>query len=67
LAEQINLFAVGVIFVALFQSIFSLRLRYRRHEDKSLKMNRAAMWTLGAIDIVLKNLALTFDFSGGNG
>lgn len=67
LAEQINLIAVGVIFVAVFLSIFSLRLRYRGHEDKSLKMDRVAMWTLGAIYIVLNILALTFDFSGGNG
>ncbi len=67
LAEQINLIAVGVIFVGVFLSIFSLRLRYRGHEDKSLKMDRVAMWTLGAIYIVLNILALTFDFSGGNG
>lgn len=67
LAEQINLIAVGVIFVAVFLSIFSLRLRYRGHEDKSLKMDRVAMWTLGGIYIVLNLLALAFDFSGGNG
>lgn len=67
LAEQINLIAVGVIFVAVFLSIFSLRLRYRGHEDKSLTMDRVAMWTLGGIYIALNLLALAFDFSGGNG
>ncbi|MEI6799782.1 MAG: hypothetical protein WCO04_11295 [Pseudomonadota bacterium] len=67
LAEQINLIAVGVIFVAVFLSIFSLRLRYRGHEDKSLAMDKVAMWTLGAIYIALNLLALAFDFSGGNG
>ena len=67
LAEQINLIAVGVIFVAVFLSIFSLRLRYKGHEEASLKMDMVAMWTLGAIYIALNILALTFDFSGGNG
>jgi hypothetical protein len=67
LAEQINLIAVGVIFIAVFLSIFSLRLRYRGREEASLRMDMVAMWTLGAIYILLNVLALTFDFSGGNG
>ncbi|MGV8986911.1 MAG: hypothetical protein ACOH2H_11570 [Cypionkella sp.] len=67
LAEQINLIAVGVIFVSVFVSIFSLRLRYKDREEDSLKLDMTAMWTLGAIYIILNILALTFDLSGGNG
>jgi hypothetical protein len=67
LAEQINLIAVGVIFIAVFLSIFSLRLRYKGREEASLRMDMIAMWTLGAIYIVMNVLALLFDFSGGNG
>ena len=67
LAEQINLIAVGIIFVSVFVSIWSLRLRYQDREEASLKLDWVAMWTLGAIYIVLNTLALMFDFSGGNG
>jgi hypothetical protein len=67
LAEQINLIAVGIIFIAVFVSIFSLRLRYKGREEASLKLDMTAMWTLGVIYIVLNVLALLFDFSGGNG
>ncbi len=67
LAEQINLIAVGVIFIAVFLSIFSLRLRYQDREEASLKLDWYAMWTLGIIYLILNMLALMFDFSGGNG
>jgi hypothetical protein len=67
LAEQINLIAVGVIFIAVFLSIFSLRLRYKGREEASLRMDMVAMWTLGGIYLTLNILALLFDFSGGNG
>ncbi len=67
LAEQINLIAVGIIFIAVFLSIFSLRLRYHDREEASLKLDMWAMWTLGGIYLVLNLLALMFDFSGGNG
>jgi hypothetical protein len=67
LAEQINLIAVGVIFIAVFLSIFSLRLRYKGREEASLRLDWIAMWTLGAIYILANILAMTFDFSGGNG
>lgn len=66
LAEQINLIAVGVIFVAVFVSIWSLRLRYHDREEDSLKLDRRAMWVLGLVYILLNILALSFDFSGGN-
>lgn len=67
LAEQINLIAVGIIFVSVFVSIWSLRLRYQDREEDSLRLDKTAMWTLGAIYILLNILALTFDLSGGNG
>lgn len=67
LAEQVNLIAVGVIFVAVFVSIWSLRLRYHDREEDSLKLDIRAMWVLGGIYIFLNLLVLTFDFSGGNG
>ena len=67
LAEQINLIAVGIIFVAVFVSIWSLRLRYQDREEDSLKLDIRAMWVLGGIYIFLNVLVLTFDFSGGNG
>ena len=67
LAEQINLIAVGVIFTSVFISIWSLRLRYQDREADSLKLDMRAMWTLGGIYLLLNLLALTFDFSGGNG
>ena len=67
LAEQINLIAVGVIFISVFVSIFSLRLRYHDKEEASLRLDIRAMWTLGTIYILLNALVLSFDFSGGNG
>ncbi|MEO8241456.1 MAG: hypothetical protein ABI832_04040 [bacterium] len=67
LAEQINLIAVGIIFISVFVSIWSLRLRYQGRDDDSLKLDVRAMWTLGAIYLILNLLALSFDFSGGNG
>ena len=67
LAEQINLIAVGIIFVAVFVSIWSLRLRYQDREADSLKLDMRALWVLGLIYLVLNALALIFDFSGGNG
>ena len=67
LAEQINLIAVGIIFVSVFTSIFSLRLRYHDREAASLKLDIYAMWTLAAIYLALNAMVLIFDFSGGNG
>lgn len=67
LAEQINLIAVGIIFVSVFVSIFSLRLFNADNHEGSKKLDIRAMWTLGGIYLVLNVLALMFDFSGGNG
>ena len=65
LAEQINLIAVGVIFTSVFISIWSLRLRYADREEASLRLDRTAMWGLGAAYIVMNVLAMLFDFSEG--
>lgn len=67
LAEQINLIAVGIIFISVFVSIWSLRLRYQDREKDSLRLDITAMWTLGGIYIFLNIMALMFDLSGGNG
>ncbi len=67
LAEQINLIAVGVIFVSVFISIFSLRLRYNDREADSLRLDRNAMWVLGGIYILLNILVMSVDLSGGMG
>lgn len=66
LAEQINLISVGIIFVAVFVSIWSLGLRHKGRVDGSLALDRRAIWVLGATYIVLNTVALTYDLSAGN-
>jgi hypothetical protein len=63
LAEQINLIAVGVIFTSVFISIWSLRLRYQDREEASLRLDRIAMWSLGALYLALNLLVMTVDLS----
>lgn len=65
LAEQINLISVGIIFLAVFVSIWSLRLRHNGRHDVSLVLDRRAIWLLGLTYFALNALALTFDLSGG--
>lgn len=65
LAEQINLVSVGIIFLAVFVSIWSLRLRHNGRQDVSLVLDRRAIWFLGLTYFALNTLALTFDLSGG--
>jgi hypothetical protein len=65
LAEQIIFVSVGIIFVAVFVSIWSLRLRHKGRDDVSLSLDRRAIWLLGLTYIALNTLALTFDLSGG--
>lgn len=67
LAEQINLIAVGVIFTSVFVSIWSLRLRYADREEASLRLDRIAMWSLGAVYILASILVMSVDLSGGMG
>ena len=64
LAEQINLLAVGVIFTSVFISIWSLRLRYVGRDDDSLRLDRIAMFTLGALYLTLNVLVMSVDLSG---
>lgn len=61
LAEQINLIAVAVIFISVFVSIWSLRLRYKGRDDASLALDRNAMFALGLIYIALNVLVLVVD------
>lgn len=63
LAEQINLIAVGVIFLSVFISIWSLRLRYADREEESLRVDRISMIVLAGIYVVLNVLVLSFDLS----
>ncbi|MCW1917904.1 hypothetical protein NX862_03990 [Rhodobacter sp. KR11] len=64
LAEQINLIAVAIIFIAVFVSIWSLRLRYQDREADSLALDRRAMWVLGGIYIALNVLVMAVDLNG---
>ncbi|NBZ88807.1 hypothetical protein [Stagnihabitans tardus] len=64
LAEQINLIAVAIIFIAVFVSIWSLRLRYRDMEEASLALDRRAMWVLGSIYVALNILVMAVDLNG---
>jgi hypothetical protein len=63
LAEQINLISVGIIFIAVFVSIWSLGLRHKGRDGVSLVLDRSAIGVLGATYIVLNTIALTFDIS----
>lgn len=47
LAEQINLIAVGVIFVCVFASVFSTRLMNRGRPDSSQRLDRIAIAVIG--------------------
>lgn len=64
LAEQINLIAVAIIFIAVFVSIWSLRLRYKDREADSLALDRKAMVVLGGVYILLNVLVLAVDLNG---
>lgn len=61
LAEQINLIAVAVIFISVFVSIWSLRLRYKGRDEASLALDRNAMLVLGLIYIALNVFVLVID------
>ena len=52
LAEQVNLLAVGTIFLAVFLSVASLRLRYQHRDDASERLDRIALITLGTCYVV---------------
>lgn len=52
LAEKVNLLAVGCIFVSVFLSIASLRLRYAGRDDASERLDRWSILVLGTIYVV---------------
>ncbi len=63
LAEQINLIAVGIIFVSVFISIWSLRLRYKGRDEASIALDHRAMLVLGLVYVALNILVLSVDLS----
>lgn len=63
LAEQLNLLAVGAIFISVFLSIWSLRLRYLGRPEASERLDDRSLLILGALYIVLNVLVLSFDLS----
>lgn len=58
LAEQLNLLAVGTIFVTVFVSIWSLRLRYADRVAASLKLDNAALIFISAAYVIVNGLLL---------
>jgi hypothetical protein len=61
LAEQLNLIAVGVIFLSVFVSIWSLRLRYLDREEDSLALDRTALVVLAVLFVAATGAALAFE------
>ncbi|MBS7540862.1 ligand-gated ion channel [Ancylobacter lacus] len=57
LAEQLNLLSVAVIFLSVFVSIWSLRLRYAGRAEDSVKLDRIALIGL-AVFYVIANVAI---------
>jgi hypothetical protein len=64
LAEQVNLIAVGVIFMSVFISIWSLRLRYADRDEDSLRLDRNALIIFAVVYVILNLIVLNFDLSG---
>ncbi len=63
LAEQINLIAVGIIFLTVFISIWSLRLRYAERPEASERLDRITLVAASLLYIGLNVLVLTVDLS----
>lgn len=57
LAEQINLIAVGAIFLTVFISIWSLRLRYAGRDEASVSLDNWSLLIIG-MGYVLLNAAV---------
>ncbi len=64
LAEQINLIAVGTIFLSVFISIWSLRLRYAGRDEDSVRLDFRALAVFAVVYIALNLIVLNFDLSG---
>jgi len=60
LAEEINLLAVGTIFVTVFISIWSLRLRYAGREEASLRLDKWALIVVTAAYVAANAVLLIF-------
>lgn len=58
LAEQLNLLAVGTIFLTVFVSIWSLRLRYADREAASLKLDAMALIVITTAYLIANALLL---------
>lgn len=58
IAEQVNLLAVGCIFISVFVSVASLRLCYRDRVDLSEKLDRWALAILGTAYVVINLLVV---------
>jgi hypothetical protein len=63
LAEQLNLIAVGIIFLSVFVSIWSLRLRYLDREEDSLALDRRALVVLAVLFVLATATVLAFDMN----
>ncbi len=63
LAEQVNLIAVGIIFICVFVSLFSTKLMNAGQLSTSHRLDRIAMWVIGAIYIALNFVALSVDIN----
>lgn len=61
LAEQVNLLAVGTIFIAVFLSVASLRLRYRGNDEGSERLDRIALVTLAIVYVIANVVVLSLD------
>jgi hypothetical protein len=63
LAEQVNLIAVGIIFICVFVSLFSTKLMNTGRSYSSQRLDRIAMGIIGAVYIALNFVALSVDIN----
>lgn len=62
LAEQINLIAVGAIFLTVFISIWSLRLRYVERDEASVTLDNWSLVIIGVGYVLLNAVVLLLHF-----
>lgn len=63
LAEQINLIAVGTIFLTLFVSVWSLRYRYADREEASLRLDRISLVVITAVYLFMNGAVFVWELS----
>ncbi|MCV2868315.1 hypothetical protein OEW28_06705 [Defluviimonas sp. WL0002] len=61
LAEQINLIAVGAIFLTVFISIWSLRLRYADRDEASVRLDNWSLLIISALYVALNAVVMLFN------